>query len=84
MACVMDYDEWLEVQTQKEIERMSTVERQSRQDQHLSPKSMIKIPENGLLKLASDPQHKDSSAKKRNHNLTNYMNRTVEKFGVSA
>ena len=21
MACVMDYDEWLEVQTQKEIER---------------------------------------------------------------
>ena len=45
---------------------------------------MIKIPENGLLKLASDPQHKDSSAKKRNHNLTNYMNRTVEKFGVSA
>ncbi len=55
------------------------VEKQSRQGQ-FSPKSMIKIPENGLLKLASDPRNKDSSAKKRNHNLTQYMNHTAEKF----
>ena len=43
----------------------------------------MKIPESGVLKLASDPVAKESSDRKRNsHNQTEYMARTVEKFNM--
>ena len=70
MANVIDYDEWLEKQTQKEIERLSQIERQSQAERQsrvgfFSPKSTLKIPEKGILKL-KNAEPADGTDRKRN------------------
>lgn len=61
LANVVDYDDWLEARTQKEIERQSQME-DARQSKNggFSPKSTISIPKNGVIDVKKMDQTGDS------------------------